>query len=99
MRKICALPGCGREFETHKLNRVYCCSECAAISKQMKKDEYRKYSWIPHRKIERTKKQMREFEEKKKLEEAIEEARRQKQRRSGLLISHTRMEARDEINL
>lgn len=96
MRKTCALSGCGREFETHKLNKVYCCSECAEISKQMKKNEYRKYSWIPHRKIERTKKQMREFEEKKKLQDAIEEARKRKQQRGGLLISRSRMEARDE---
>jgi hypothetical protein len=100
LKKICSLPGCGREFETTKLNQKYCPNRnCAELKREMKIQEYRKN--IDHEKllINRAMKerdQRRKDAKTKQLEEAIEAAKEFKRQRGGLLVKRSRMEARDD---
>ena len=104
MKKLCLLPGCGREFEATKLTQRYCPTRnCADLAREMKRQEYRKQFYDDIRRQERRKEREEQDRKKRaeetKMKEAIEEARLRQIRRKGLLIGRSRMEARDEINL
>jgi hypothetical protein len=100
MKKICALPGCGREFAATKLTQRYCPTRnCADLAREMKRQEYRKEVYKDLRRQERAAEDRKKRAEESKMQDAIEEARVRQIRRKGLLIGRSRMESRDEVDL